>query len=752
MSFHVAGTATPRGGRKTAIGSHSPRSQSPRRRPSDASRDAAADKLRAENEKQRKLIEEQQRQIEALKTAAALGTEPSKANNRGDATDALRTKLLEYQAQVDRTQAQLQGLLPEMMATSRAGYLRSLPELIGSPPEDPMTAWKDEWIQLKAEAYRLSGQGEATVEEDLAYVREHDNFEKFVAQGWVQDDIKALMQKGWTYKRAECYTMLFTCLEALARAMNESDKCYVASTYALCEALFAQRRGAGEHAGSKLTRQLSAVSDASLRSEDKFDNLYSNRTGLYGLTDREARWENLEIPDGTGFRGLTTSALTHATSDERYFSEEGFLVIVDTDAETGEPLLAVAKNSDIICFESAPDDEHGAHSAVETSHSSGDFPPNTLFRFKEVREPGSWEAPGGVYPKQRLIVVTATYQPPNLGVVASDEGGRMCGSPVTLSYNKRETFLRGLDDMIAKPALTMEDEFLRPMSWHDWAGVEYNLRTEWAYVNSKAQRTEKCTPGTRDEHNDGKTPEAFLEEANRFIQERRDKGHGALLPREHALLTRDEVLAVRLYSGPAYQPINMFLRQIAPLTDQFRKQVAEHPDLTFACTVGHICRAIRKLAAVGTPDEAKEKLYRGVRGDLEKAFWLPDSQGMVCAVDMAFMSTSRMRETPVQYMQKEGPNVLWCLHPKTESDGGFHRGASIELLSQFAGEKEVLFPPCTMLIVREKDRGSVASAEAPPVARLSSAAAEDAWAKFAVEQVCEQHKDFLSVDVLPVFL
>ena len=86
---------------------------------------------------------------------------------------------------------------------------------------------------------------------------------------------------------------------------------------------------------------------------------------------------------------------------------------------------------------------------------------------------------------------------------------------------------------------------------------------------------------------------------------------------------------MRLYSGPAYQPLNTFLRQIAPLTDDFRRKVAQHPDLTFSATVGHICRAIRKLAAVTTPEEAPTKLFRGVRGDLEKAFWIPDAQGMV---------------------------------------------------------------------------------------------------------------------------
>ena len=47
------------------------------------------------------------------------------------------------------------------------------------------------------------------------------------------------------------------------------------------------------------------------------------------------------------------------------------------------------------------------------------------------------------------------------------------------------------------------------------------------------------------------------------------------------LLTLDEVLAVRLYSGPAYQPINTFLRQFAKLEDdslrmELARQRARH--------------------------------------------------------------------------------------------------------------------------------------------------------------------------------
>ena len=60
------------------------------------------------------------------------------------------------------------------------------------------------------------------------------------------------------------------------------------------------------------------------------------------------------------------------------------------------------------------------------------------------------------------------------------------------------------------------------------------------------------------------------------------------------------------------------------------------------------------------------------------------------------MSTSRARQTPVDYMG-EGSNVLWALQPMRETDVGYHRGADVSMLSQFEAEKEILFPPLAFL-------------------------------------------------------
>lgn len=57
---------------------------------------------------------------------------------------------------------------------------------------------------------------------------------------------------------------------------------------------------------------------------------------------------------------------------------------------------------------------------------------------------------------------------------------------------------------------------------------------------------QECTPGHRDANNAGMTPHDFLERANTFIMRRREKGYGKTLPAEFALLSLEDVLAVRL--------------------------------------------------------------------------------------------------------------------------------------------------------------------------------------------------------------
>ena len=58
----------------------------------------------------------------------------------------------------------------------------------------------------------------------------------------------------------------------------------------------------------------------------------------------------------------------------------------------------------------------------------------------------------------------------------------MAASATTLGYGTRQAFVQGLDDLIAKPSLAMENECAREQAWTDWRGRTYSLATEWKYV------------------------------------------------------------------------------------------------------------------------------------------------------------------------------------------------------------------------------------------------------------------------------
>jgi len=336
------------------------------------------------------------------------------------------------------------------------------------------------------------------------------------------------------------------------------------------------------------------------------------------------------------------------------------------------------------------------------------YPPNTLYRLIRVEAPGEWEAPGGVRPMQRLFVVTATYRDPRWVCErdAHTSSAKMCGQ---LSYGTRNSFIDGLNDLVELSIFTLHDEWSRDVTWTDRGGVSYTMQEEYAYVCGRAVRKTGCTPGIRDANHDGKSLDELMREANEYIRARREQrthpnpaGTGAsLLPEEYAYLTREEVLAVRLYTGPGFQPINEFLRSLSTLSGHptVRRDFLQHPRLSLAATVSHLIDAIRKLAAIATEEDAARPLWRGVRGTLSPDFWSPDDQKMLVAVDMAFMSTSREEETPKRYMQAGTSNVLWALHPTLEDDTGYHYGADVSILSQFEAEKEILFPPPTMLVV-----------------------------------------------------
>ena len=200
------------------------------------------------------------------------------------------------------------------------------------------------------------------------------------------------------------------------------------------------------------------------------------------------------------------------------------------------------------------------------------------------------------------------------------------------------------------------------------------------------------------------------------------------------LLTTNEVISLRLYTGPAYAPINVFLREVAKVGPEWRRQLARYHKLTYAATVGHLYRCVRsdrpaissattlnllachslflslslthrvmtsglrKLVRVSTKIQ-RMTLYRGVRGELPAAFWLKDPFGEITATDFAFMSTSEDELVTHRFLSSKSHNVIWEIKCSEEDDVGFHAAADISPISQYPEEREVLFPPLTMLQV-----------------------------------------------------
>ena len=609
------------------------------------------------------------RDLSALVESAALSA--GRADEAGELAliNAVRAVLLSASSAEATASEALARLTATQSSSSRRGYLRALSELL---PRPGTRRWQDEWLSLVVEHGQMMGSSH-----DEAYAREKYSIEQFTS-GICANDITASVKCGWQHADAQAFHLLRRVKAPLARALRERDGCYSASIYEL---------------SSVLARQTHTPA---------VTHLYWNLRGRFGLTTDDPQWESIEVPDVNGFCGLSTSAMVLAVSASECFSEEGFQQPYDSGA-TGQKSWEV-QDSPVVCFEShevGEVDDGLRRAAIMHQPKQGAFPPNCLFRFKKKLP--SFTAPGsGVIVRQPLIVVTATFhQQPS----ANEEAGTfrapkfLGGVRKLLSYEGREAFVNGLDDVILSPLLTMEQECSRPLEFTDWKGRQYVLRDEWAYINGPASKKLDCTPGTRDEKNEGKLPSTFRQEVNDFISERRERGLGLSLPETHARLTLEETLSLRLYSGPAYQLINEFCRNVAKLTGRHRTSLARNPSQTFAATVAALCRAVRKLAAVTKPEEAWQPLYRGVRGELPESFWVPDKLGKVTAVDTAFMSTSRNRGTPVNYMGPRG-NVLWHLKSTSaESDDGFHTGASIGLLSQFAAEEEILFPPYTMLTV-----------------------------------------------------
>jgi ankyrin repeat protein len=150
-------------------------------------------------------------------------------------------------------------------------------------------------------------------------------------------------------------------------------------------------------------------------------------------------------------------------------------------------------------------------------------------------------------------------------------------------------------------------------------------------------------------------------------------------------LERAEVISVSLYTGPMYMKYNPCLRE--------GKSAGRN---MFATTIFVLVSAVQKIAKVTNISEDLV-LYCGLGSvsDLPECFRCRDEFGSIGWTEFGFRSTTAEKSVALDYsgIKKGNP------HPRVMAirPNSIDRAACIQDLSQYEGEKEYLFVPCSFL-------------------------------------------------------
>lgn len=247
--------------------------------------------------------------------------------------------------------------------------------------------------------------------------------------------------------------------------------------------------------------------------------------------------------------------------------------------------------------------------------------------------------------------------------------------PVALGLNRTQ-----LANGIGKGEQAIIDEFEGPTATaEDRANLHYVYRCRVARANYPQHVQEQIStkhyhggllkPGDFDKGHDGMRLDDFVEKAN------------AMLGPDAAKLDRVHVLALRLYTTSSYRQFN----------DPLRQHTRPHP---FAFSVYFLAEGLRLLKGVAAQRSGfanKGTLWRGMRD-----MTVLDDFREMGGTELAAMSTSTSMDTAWGYAQSRTPLVF-----KFENRG-FTRGCSIDFLSVYPGEKEVLYAPLTYILYKRE--------------------------------------------------
>jgi len=251
----------------------------------------------------------------------------------------------------------------------------------------------------------------------------------------------------------------------------------------------------------------------------------------------------------------------------------------------------------------------------------------------------------------------------------------------TAMFGGLEKFHGGLVELIGLPStdlmLGMAIEHReRGDSDEEFSPGNYDLittpRQEWETVTNPQQRA-LCSVLPRRI----RAIEEIMEEANVKM----------------AGLRTEEALALQLYTGPMYWKYNTVLRNPPdmlqdPPPDSFVRLRGNKYTTTIYCIVSGTI----KLSKV-TSLPPSRVVYRGLHGlEMPNKFVSQDAFGVSGGVELGMLSTSQDMNVAIQYAGKGMLPTVFEI-----SCGAVDRGASLNVLSQYPGEEEMLYPPLSYL-------------------------------------------------------
>eukprot|EP00854_Cymbomonas_tetramitiformis_P004334 gene4334-5333_t len=265
----------------------------------------------------------------------------------------------------------------------------------------------------------------------------------------------------------------------------------------------------------------------------------------------------------------------------------------------------------------------------------------------------------------------------------------------TYSYSNLATFFGGLVKVLGTPSVV--------------PSLEENMRREHvASIDSKSEFTTGNYGITT-------TPELEWE----FVV--METINAELAAVGHATLLREEVIALRLYTGPMFAKYNPLLRQVL--------SGKEYTGNRYVNTIIAINSGILKLSKI----QKAVKVFRGLSGGLlPDEFWRPNDHGVKGGVEMAFMSTTTSEEVALQYADSSDERKAAFVFEVQM--GMVDRGADISPFSQYPHEKEIVFAPLTGMEVvgAPRIKGRVIVVELRLSCNLSSQ---------TIEQIIRKRKD-----------